>query len=274
MTVTAVIEDQVLPDLPPRRRPGGRGGRLAGRVALVSGAAGALGSTLVARFAAEGAAVLATDQDLPRCQQVVAQTVQSEPGARVLAAALDVTDGQQWTRALRLARRSLGPVDLLVNNAGTVDLARLDAVTPDDWQRLVAVNQTAVLTGIQRCLPTMWQAGGGSVVNIGSVFGLVGTGGSFAYHATKGALISMTTAAAVELARRRVRVNAVLPGLVPTPMTADLPADFVAGYVAATPLARLASCEDVAAAVVFLASDEADFITGVCLPVDGGYTAR
>ncbi len=272
--MTAVIEDQVLPDLPARTRPAGDGGRLAGRVALVSGAAGALGSTLVRRFAAEGAAVLATDLDLEGCQAVVADTLSTHPGARVLPAALDVTDGQQWTRALRVARRSLGPVDLLVNNAGTVDLARLDAVDPADWQRVVAVNQTAVLTGMQRCLPTMWQAGGGSVVNIGSVFGLVGTGGSFAYHATKGALIAMTTAAAVELARRGIRVNAVLPGLVPTPMTAGLTEDFVASYVAATPLARMASCDDVASAALFLASDEADFVTGVCLPVDGGYTAR
>ena len=261
----------VLPDLPPRHRPAGVPGRLAGRVALITGAAGALGTALVRRFAAEGAAVLATDLDTDRCRAAGSDV---DAPAGMLAAPLDVTRPGDWTRALRLARRQLGPVDLLVNNAGLVDLARLDELRTDRWEQVVAVNQTAVMTGMQACLPTMWQAGGGSVVTVGSVFGLVATGGSFAYHATKGAIGAMTKAAAVELARRRIRVNAVLPGLMPTPMTDRLPPDFVAGYVAATPMARLASCADVVAAVLFLASDEADYITGACLPVDGGYTAR
>ena len=268
------IETQVLAGLPVRSRPADRSSRLAGRVALITGAAGALGSSLVHRFAAEGAAVLATDLDTDSCRRLARRTSRDIGGARVLGTRLDVTDPRQWTQALRVARRSLGPVDLLVNNAGVVDLARLDELLTEDWQRLIAVNQTAVMTGMQLCLPGMWQAGGGSIVNVGSVFGLVGTGGSFAYHATKGALMAMTTAAAVELARRRIRVNALLPGLVQTPMTDLLPARFVTDHVAATPLARMATCADVAAAAVFLASDEADFVTGVCLPVDGGYTAR
>lgn len=276
MTITAA--SGVLPDLPERQRPplsaDPAAGRLAGRVALVTGAAGALGAELVTLFARQGARVLATDQDVSGCQAVVEQATVGRSGSWVLPAELDVTEPAHWARALRLARRHLGPVDLLVNNAGVVDLNRLDSVGPDDWARVVAVNQTAVLTGTRACLPTMWQAGGGSVVNMGSVFGLVGTGGSFAYHATKGAVQAMTTAAAVELARRRIRVNAVLPGLVRSPMSDRLPADFVAEYVAATPLNRLADRTDVAAAALFLASDEADFITGVCLRVDGGYTAR
>ncbi len=278
-----------LPELPARRRPappaasaGGQAarpavgppGRLDGRIALISGAAGDLGAALVRRYAAEGAAVFVSDLDADRSRWLAEQVCAEQPLARVVGGGLDVTRADDWTRAMRLARRHLGPVDVLVNNAGLIDLDRLDSLDPDSWSRTVAVNQTAVMTGMRAVLPTMWQAGGGSIVNVGSVFGLVGTGGCFAYHATKGALQAMTTAAAVELAPRRIRVNAVLPGLIKTQMTDTLPAEFVADYLAATPLARLAGCHDVAAAAVFLASDEADFVTGVCLPVDGGYTSR
>lgn len=262
----------LLPGLPVRRRPS-TDGRLDGRVALVTGAAGTLGGAIAARFTAAGASVLFTDLDTERCRRGAADLTAECPGSKVLGTALDVTDEADWTRALRTARRHLGPVDILVNAAGVVDLQRIDLIDPLRWQQVVEVNQTALLTGIRACLPTMWKAGGGAVVSIGSIFGSVGTGSSFAYHTTKGAVQAMTTAAAVELACRRIRVNAVLPGLIPSDLTSQLSEEFVASHQSSTPLARLAEPADVAAAALFLASDEADFITGVCLPVDGGYVA-
>lgn len=264
-----------LPDLPERRPadPGDPSGGLADRVALVTGAAGRLGAAIVEALARSGAGVLATDVDEAAATRLAGRLRDERPGARVVPAALDVTDARSWQRAARTARRRLGAVDVLVNNAGLLAPSPLDAVGRPEWDRVLEVNQTAILTGLQTCLPSMWQAGGGAVVNVGSVFGRRGTGSSFAYHASKGALEAMTTAAAVELAPRRIRVNAVLPGLVEGPMSGGLSPEFVEEFRRSTPLARLASPEDVAAVVRFLASDAADFVTGVCLPVDGGYSA-
>ena len=262
-----------LEGLPQRSVPTCRQRRLEGRVALVTGAAGGLGEHIAPDFVAEGCAVVVADLDAERVQRTASRLRRECPEGRVLGVPLDVTSSRDWQRALRRGRRSLGPVDLLVNSAGVVGLAGVDRVTESEWHTIVDVNQTAIWRGIQACLPTMWAAGGGSIVTIGSIFGSVGSGASFSYHATKGAVQAMTVAAAVELAPRRIRVNAVLPGLIDTPLTRGLGADMFRRFEGATPLARLASPEDVASATTFLASEAAGFITGACLTVDGGYTA-
>lgn len=273
-TATARRPPAALPGLPPRSRPTDPLGRMDGRVALVTGAAGGLGQAIVRRLAEERATVLATDHDSGAVRAVASAVKHAVPGSRVLASALDVTDAQGWARTLRDGRRALGAVDILVHAAGVAAPSRLDQVEPDEWSRTIKINQTSLLTGIRALLPTMWQAGGGSVVAIGSVYGQVGSGAAFAYHASKGALHAMVVAAAVELAPRRIRVNAVLPGLVDTPFNGHLDESYVSGFVEETPLARLGTAEDIAHAVLYLASDEADFVTGTLLPVDGGYLCR
>lgn len=248
--------------------------RLGGRVAIVTGAAGGIGAAVAEQLVAAGAGVLVTDVDGARCGELAAKLNVGNPAGRAIGCRLDVTSSQDWATAVRLARRRFGYPDILVNNAGTVGIHGLQGVTGEEWSRVVDVCQSGTMLGMQACVPSMQLAGGGAIVNVASVFGLVGSGAAFAYHAAKGAVRTMTTAAAVEFATQHIRVNAVVPGLVTTPMTDHLPAQFVDDFIGATPMGRKAAPEEIAHAVLFLVSDESSYVTGAELVVDGGYTAR
>jgi NAD(P)-dependent dehydrogenase (short-subunit alcohol dehydrogenase family) len=264
----------------PQRSPAGapgsraRGARLAGRVAVVTGACGGIGSAVAAALVAEGAGVVVTDLDADRCAGLAAELNGTAAPGRAVGCALDVTSEAAWAGAVRLARRRFGYPDLLVNNAGALGVHGLQGVTDSEWTRVVAVCQSGTYLGMRACVPCMQLAGGGVIVNVASVFALVGSGAAFAYHAAKGAVRAMTTAAAVELAGQRIRVNAVFPGLVGTAMTEHLPAGFVSGILGAVPMGRTATPREVADAVLFLASDDSSYVTGAELVVDGGFTAR
>ena len=247
---------------------------LAGRVAIVTGAAGGIGQAVARELAGAGAGVVLADVDGDAAGVAAKEIAADLPTARVLATALDVTRAADWQRALRTTRRRFGYPSVLVNNAGVLGVHGLPGVSEAEWQRVVDVNQRGTWLGMQLVAPLIGLAGGGAIVNLSSVLGLVGTGAAFAYSAAKGAVRAMTRAAAVELAGQRVRVNAVYPGLVRSRMTEGLPEGFVTEFVAATPLRRRATVEEIARAVLFLASDDASFVTGAELTVDGGYTAR
>jgi NAD(P)-dependent dehydrogenase (short-subunit alcohol dehydrogenase family) len=250
----------------------GRG--IAGRVAIVTGAAGGIGLAVARELALAGAGVVLGDIDTDACAVAVKEIDAEVPIARLVVTSLDVTRELDWARAVRVARRRFGYPSILVNNAGILGLHGLSGVTDEEWRRVVEVNQRGTWLGMRAVAPCIGLAGGGAIVNIGSVMGMVGTGAAFAYSAAKGAVRAMTVSAAVELAGQGIRVNAVCPGMVHTRMTHDLPAGFVDQFVAATPLRRKGTAEEIARAVVFLASDDASFITGAELAVDGGYTAR
>lgn len=249
-------------------------GRVAGKVAIITGAAKGMGRTHALLFASEGAKVVLTDID----GAGVAETAElvAAQGGDALAITHDVTDAAQWADVVSRAEASYGKVDILVNNAGIVIFKPLQDTPEEDWDRIFDVNAKSVFLGTKAALPALQRAGGGSIVNISSIYGLVGAPAAAAYEATKGAVRLLTKASAIDLAGDRIRVNSIHPGVIDTDMTKDLLADPVLrpALMGTTILDRPGRPEEVSAAVLFLASDEASFITGAELPVDGGYTTQ
>jgi NAD(P)-dependent dehydrogenase (short-subunit alcohol dehydrogenase family) len=249
--------------------------RLSGRVALVTGATGGIGDAISRRLAEEGATVVVTDVDSDRCAQVAKELTNT--GARAIGLGLDVTDERAWQEAVAEVITRLGGLSVLVNNAGVAEMVNVETETLETWERVIAVTQRGAWLGMKHAGPVIERSGGGSIVNISSIFGAVGGfGGQFSYHAAKGAVRLMTKNAALHWATRGVRVNSVHPGFIETPLARKLwrGTPRLAAMVDNTPMGRLGRTDEVAAAVVFLASDDGSFITGSELYVDGGYTAR
>jgi NAD(P)-dependent dehydrogenase (short-subunit alcohol dehydrogenase family) len=245
------------------------GRRVAGKVALVTGGAAGMGAAHVRALAREGATVVIADVAAEAGAELAAAT--SAGGGEAAAHRLDVTDAAGWQALVAEVEQAYGPVDVLVNNAGVQ--VRSAGVEADEreWDLVTGVNQRGVFLGMQAVIPGMVRRGGGSVVNIASVAALVGLAGSIPYQGSKAAVLGLTRGAAVVYGPHNVRVNAVCPGLVVTGMTQSARSGAVDEMTARIPLGRDGRPEEVAAAVVFLASDESSYITGVALPVDGGY---
>jgi NAD(P)-dependent dehydrogenase (short-subunit alcohol dehydrogenase family) len=242
--------------------------RLAGRTALISGAARGQGAAHARRLASEGAAVVLGDI-LEEAGEAQAAALRAD-GHEAVFLRLDVTSSADWSAAIELAETRFGQLDVLVNNAGIVRVAPILEETEAGWGATLAVNATGVFLGMQAGLGAMRRAGGGSIVNVASIYGPVGAPGYVAYTASKGAVIAMTKVAALEHAADGIRVNAIAPGPVRTPMSEE-EGD---ASVDVTPLRRRAEPEEIASAVAFLASDDAVYMTGTVLEVDGGYLAR
>jgi NAD(P)-dependent dehydrogenase (short-subunit alcohol dehydrogenase family) len=244
-------------------------------VALVTGATGGIGEAIGRRLAEEGATVVLTDLDADRC--ALAAKELTNAGHRADGLALDVSDEPAWQQVVAEVVDRYGGLAVLVNNAGVAEMADVETETLATWERVVAITQRGVWLGMKHAGPAIERSGGGSIVNISSIFGTVGGfGGQFSYHAAKGAVRLMTKNAALHWATRGVRVNSVHPGFIETPLSRKLwrGTHRLTAMLDNTPMGRLGNTDEVAAAVVFLASDQASFITGSELYVDGGYTAR
>jgi NAD(P)-dependent dehydrogenase (short-subunit alcohol dehydrogenase family) len=250
-------------------------GRLDGKVALVSGGARGQGAVEVRLFAREGARVVFGDI-LDAEGRAVEADVRAA-GGEVAYVHLDVTREDDWRAAVAAAESRYGRLDVLVNNAGILLRKRTEETTAEEWERIMAVNVTGVFFGTKHALPALRRAGGGSIVNISSIAGLVGgIYGSSAYTATKGAVRLFTKTVAIQHAAERIRCNSIHPGPLDTEMMRDAFADPEKREERRRriPLGRIGTAEDVAYGVLYLASDEASWVTGSELVIDGGITAQ
>ena len=245
--------------------------RLAGKTALITGAARGQGAAEARLFCAEGANVMASDVLADDLGELVHEL--STEGKIISSVALDVSSEDEWRAAVTATVLQFGQIDILINNAGIFDVANVEQTDRELWDRIIAVDLTGVWLGMKHAAPAMRDSGGGSIVNIGSAFGRIGSGTSAAYHSAKSGLRTLTKTAAIEFAPHGVRINLLLPGIIDTPILGGLPQGFDEAVLARTPLGRMGTAEEIAKGAIFLASDDASFITGTELAIDGGYTA-
>jgi NAD(P)-dependent dehydrogenase (short-subunit alcohol dehydrogenase family) len=254
-------------------------GRVAGKVALVTGAASGLGAESARRLAREGAAVLLTDLAVEAGEAVTREIVGA--GGQAAFVAHDVTSEADWRDAVAGVVERFGRLDILVNNAG-ISGGPPDLMTHalEDWRRILSVNLDGVFLGLRHAGPAIARAGGGSVINLSSILGKVAIAGAAAYCASKGGVLMLTKAAALEWAPLNIRVNSIHPGFIDTPMVSSALREapnsngLTEMIVSRHALGRLGQPREIADVVVFLASDESSFMTGSEVVVDGGYTAQ
>ncbi len=252
-----------------------RNGRVAGKVALTTGAGSGIGRAVAVRLAEEGARVIVTSKTLAHAQET-AKLIQGAVGTVLASFALDQTDRAAVDSALSAAAARFGPIDILANNAGIDEPSEppVADTTDEIWEETFRVNVTGPFWICRAAIPLMND--GGAIVNMGSVNGILPRPNAAAYSASKAALLHLTRSLAVELAPRRIRVNCVCPGVVDTPLTdlflarADDPVAMRADFANSNPSGRMADPREIANCVLFLASDEASFVTGAPLIVDGG----
>lgn len=255
--------------------------RLENRVALITGAAHGIKGELMGfggasawLFAEEGAKVMLTDIDVESGERTAAQM--REAGHDVMFRRLDVTDEGEWQKAIEATVSAYGGLNILVNNAGTGGRPTVEETSEEVWQGQMDVHGKGVFLGTKHAIPHMRAVGGGSIINISSIYGIVGSIGSTAYHAGKGASRIFTKSAAIQLAKDGIRVNSVHPGFMMTPMTRpgveeEGRLNFMLDRI---PMGRMGDAMEIAQGILFLASDDSSYMTGSELVIDGGMTAQ
>jgi 3-oxoacyl-[acyl-carrier protein] reductase len=242
--------------------------RLEDKIVVITGGGSGIGRETAKVLAKEGAKVVVADINMKGCEETVGEIRDS--GGEAFAVQLDVSDRRQSRRMIADTVERYGRVDVLINNAGITQDALISKMTQEQWDTVLSVNLTGPFNCAQAVVDVMIEQGGGAIVNAASVVGLYGNVGQANYAATKAGLVGMTKALAKELGRKGIRVNAVAPGFIVSPMTAEVPEKVLQIMRDKTPLRALGEPRDVANAYLFLASDEARYITGAVLSVDGG----
>ena len=238
--------------------------RLQGKVALVTGAASGIGRAVTDLFAKEGATVFASDiasPDMPYSDGIEAVT-------------LDVTSEDNWENAVDIIIERSGRLDVLINNAGTINYEPLHELEMKAWMQLIAVDQTGVFLGMREAVRVMRRQKSGSIVNISSIWGSAAVAGAHSYHAAKGAVRNMSKNAAMTYVADGIRVNSVYPGFIHTPLTDAQAPHLNEAVVASTPMKRGGKPIEIAYGCLYLASDESSYVTGAELVIDGGYLAQ
>jgi NAD(P)-dependent dehydrogenase (short-subunit alcohol dehydrogenase family) len=248
--------------------------RLEGKVALITGAARGQGAAEARMFAEEGAKVILADVTDQEGMAVAAEI--AEAGGDALYVHLDVTNEDEWESAVKSAVASFGKLDVLVNNAGIWRRGHVLETSSEQWDDIMDVNAKGVFLGTKAAIPAMRKAGGGSIINISSTAGLVGSKTSAAYSASKGAVRIFTKSTAVQYAAEGIRANSIHPGPIDTDMGDQVWPDATSreAAVARTAIARIGTADDIAYGALYLASDESSFVTGSELVIDGGVTAQ
>ncbi|HIF17380.1 MAG: glucose 1-dehydrogenase [Cycloclasticus sp.] len=249
-------------------------GRVSGKIVLVTGAAMGMGRTHCELLAEEGATVIVTDMNTT--EGVATADSINAAGGKAEFLPLNVTNESEWISVVEQIVAKHGQIDVLVNNAGILIIKAVEETSTEEWDRTFDINVKGVFFGTKAVLPAMQKAGGGSIVNISSIYGIVGAPVSAAYQATKGAVRLFTKATAVDYAQYNIRVNSVHPGVIDTPMTKDLlhgDEEVRQAIMGTTILNRPAQPREVSYAVLHLASDDSSFMNGSEMVVDGGYTA-
>lgn len=243
-------------------------GKLDGKVAIITGGASGIGAGMVDVFRAEGATVIAADIN----EEALAKASEKE---NVHGMKLDVSSDEAWKTFAHDVKEKFGSIDILVNNAGVSSEKPYTEINKEDWNFMMAINGFGPFAGMKHIAPIMAEQGKGSIVNISSYTAQIGQGFNH-YSASKGAVRAISKAAATQFGRQGVRVNALFPGIIETPMTQGLSTskDLLNQLIQATPLQRLGQPEDIAKAALFLASDDSSYITGAELVIDGGFSAQ
>jgi len=241
--------------------------RLENKVAIITGAGSGIGKETALLFSKEGAKVVVADMNEKAGEETVAHIKKNGDGVFVK---LDVSNREQAKQVVKITLEKYGRIDILINNAGIVQDAFLSKMTEEQWDKVIDVNLKGVFNCTQAVVEVMMNQGNGVIINTSSIVGLNGNVGQVNYAATKAGLIGMTKTLAKELGKKGIRVNAVAPGFIATPMTSNVPEKILEMMKEKTPLRRLGEAKDIANAYLYLASDDANFVNGAVLSVDGG----